>query len=187
MVFVIVVDEVPVVDCELGRLLHPGINRAAGERLAYPGLERLAIHAERNLVVLPGEIIEAFADETAVDPEVLLAVLPHLSEFQGKARRGFRLEVDLKDERVVVVVAVGVHTLRENTAPRRVADVDAAEVSGFGEAGDVLRRDLDRFSAGEGRVIANAHLGQGHGDGGTRGRRLGVSPPREAEQNEDDA
>src|SRR5207244_10817918 len=63
----VIVGHVPVVDDEAARALQPDVDRTRSERLFLPCLERGAVHAVRHAIVLPREVIEPLADETAVE------------------------------------------------------------------------------------------------------------------------
>ena len=135
---VVVVDHVPVVDDQLRGAFGPDVDRAAGERFAFPGDEGFAVRPVRDAIVLPGEIVEALAHETAVSAEVFFRVLALRAGGHGK---GFCLagrEVGLEDEDVglVVIVVIGVYGLGQELFAGAVAHVKLRQIF-FGE-----RREL---------------------------------------------
>src|SRR5205823_13256426 len=98
VVVVIVVDHVPVVDDQAPRSFEPDVDRAGGQRLLLPRLQRLAIHPMGYAVVLPREIVEALAHEAAVDAKVLLPVLARLAGAQFERALAFGREISLEYE-----------------------------------------------------------------------------------------
>src|SRR5205814_6596858 len=102
-VVVVVVDNVPIVDDQAARPLEPDVDGARGQRLFLPRLERRAVHPVGDAVVLPGEVVEAFAHEAAVDAEVFLAVRAGRAGPQLERARGFGRQVGLEDAALFAV------------------------------------------------------------------------------------
>src|SRR5262249_44493143 len=116
LIGVIVVDHVPVVDNQSVGALGPDVDRAAGEWLAFPRDQCLAVSAMRAPIVLPGEVVEPLAHETAVRAKVFLRVFALLSGSNREAFALIRREVGLKDQyiRFVIIVVIGIDGLAQH-------------------------------------------------------------------------
>src|SRR6185437_4259727 len=71
VIAMIIVNHVPVVDNQAMDSLDPHIHGTAGQWLLRPGFESLAVHAMRDVVVLPREVIFALAYKAAIGLEFL--------------------------------------------------------------------------------------------------------------------
>ena len=88
------------------RALHPDVEAAARQRLLLPGLERRAVHAVRDPIVFPGEVVTPLAIEPAVGAELLPSRMRRSPTLSVKRRVSRGGEVGLEDqfvERAVVV------------------------------------------------------------------------------------
>jgi hypothetical protein len=123
-----------------------------------------------DAVVLPGEVVEAFAHEASVDPVLLSRWKTARLEAQGEATLATGREVGLEDQQVGRAVAVGVDGLGRLLAGPGLDHLDAEVVAAPG------RRWLGHSSTvspgQEAQVVADPHAqeapsseGPGAGEG----------------------
>ena len=96
MVLVIVVHHVPVIDHQAAHAFCPHVHGTADQLLFGVGFQLLAVHAVRDAVVLPGEIVAPFAHESAVGLVVLGTRQLPLADGQQEDARLPGREVGLK-------------------------------------------------------------------------------------------
>ena len=146
VVAVVVVGHVPVVDHQPARALEPDVDGAAGERLARPGLETLAVDAVGHPVVLPGEVVVALAHEAAVGPEVPGPARGRLAQRQREDALPARGQVGQEDQQVGELVAVVVQRLGGQLASLGVGHVDTAQLLPSRQGAQRRGRQLDRLA-----------------------------------------
>ena len=109
-------------------------------------LERLAVDSERHLVVLPGEVVVALANEAPVDAVLAEARLARSRGLHAELLRLTRGEGGLEDQPVEGPVPVLVHRLAEDlVAVPGVGDPEPSQLSGRGDRRQVGGFHLDHL------------------------------------------